>query len=746
MIVERPDMQVKVNLTREELEKAKEMLGREPNIVELGMIDIMWSEHCSYKSSREVLKILPREGEHVIIGPGQDAGVVDIGNGLAVVFKIESHNHPSAVDPYNGAATGVGGIIRDILCMGARPIALVDSLRFGFPSSPHARWLFRYVVKGIADYGNCTGIPTVAGQVEFDPSFERNCLVNVGCVGIARKDRIMPSVASNPGDVLVLVGGSTGRDGIHGVTFASKTLSEKSEEERSSVQIGDPFMKKLVIEATLEAVETGYVRGLKDLGGGGLTCATSEMAAKGGTGVEIELSKVHLREEGMTPYEIMLSESQERMLFVVDPKGLDKVLSVFEKYEIPYSIIGRVTDTREVVVKLNGKVVARVPAKLLAEAPLAKRTSKKPAYVEKLRDIPPPPMPENLEETLPQLLSSPNIASKEWVYQQYDHEVGIRTVVKPGQADAAVLRIIEEDGGNRGIAIKADCNSRHMYLDPFNGAAGALAECCRNIVAVGGKPLAFVDCANFGNPEKPEIFWQFEMAIKGLAYMARGLGIPCVGGNVSFYNEDETTGRAVKPSTEVLAIGLVEDLKHVTTMAFKSAGDVIVVVGKTFREVGGSEYYYIVHGIEGGKVPAADPNREKSSMNAVLEGIRRGYVTAAHDISRGGFAVALAEMAIQGGRGAEVFLDNMPREPMRIDELLYSESNARFIITVEEKNLDNFISLCRNTGAPFGIIGRVSRSNRLILRYESLVLEYDVHHLEKAWKMPIWEYMEGLRS
>jgi len=727
---------VQVELTQEEVGKAKQLLGRAPNDVEVGMMDIMWSEHCSYKSSRPVLKLLPTKGPRVIVGPGYDAGVVDIGDGLAVIFKVESHNHPSAIEPYNGAATGIGGIVRDILCMGARPVALLDPLRFGSMKSGHSRWLFQYVVKGIADYGNCIGVPTVAGEVEFDESFETNCLVNVVCVGVARVKDLKLAEMRKPGDILVLAGSSTGRDGIHGVTFASRTLTEMSEADRPAVQIGDPFLKKLVIEATLEAIKTGYVRGLKDLGGGGFTCASSEMAAKGKVGAELWLEKMRLRETGMTPFEMMLSESQERMLFVVNPKGLSRVLKVFEKWDLPYSVVGKVTPTHELVVTLNGKVVGHMKPEILADAPVIYRKAEKPSYVDELKRKPKPPMPRNLSDILYRLLAAPNIASKEWVYRQYDHEVGVRTMVKPGDSDAAVLRILEAP--NKAIAVKADCNSRHCYFDPYNGHAGAVAEAARNVVAVGAEPLAIVDGCNFGNPEKPDVFWQFKEAVRGVADMCKALKTPCVGGNVSFYNEDDRTKKAVKPTAMVVMVGLIENLDWVTTMALKEAGDVIIAVGKTYPELGGSEYYYEIHSLEGGVAPKADGKREKASMNTVLQSIRKGHVTAAHDCSKGGLAVALALMAIKGGLGVNVNIEKIPAKKMRLDELLFSESYARFIITAREEDAKHIIKIARKNGAPAKMIGEVTKAEQYILNYKGKsIVKCSPRKMSEAWSQTI---------
>ncbi|MHA1299902.1 MAG: phosphoribosylformylglycinamidine synthase subunit PurL [Candidatus Helarchaeota archaeon] len=732
---------VHVDLKPFEIEKIKKMLKRTPNMTEIGMIDVMWSEHCSYKSSRPVLKLLPTEGSRVIIGPGQDAGVVDIGEDLALVFKIESHNHPSAIEPYNGAATGIGGIVRDILCMGARPIGLLDPLRFGNIESGHSRWLFQYVVKGIADYGNCIGVPTIGGEVEFDESFETNCLVNVGCLGIAKKEDISPSKASNPGDLLILMGGSTGRDGLGGVTFASRLLTEESEEDRPAVQIGDPFTKKLIIEATLEALNTGYINGLKDFGGGGLTCVTSELAEGGGTAVEIDLDKVFLREPGMIPYEIMLSESQERMMFVVSPEHVKEIIKIFKKYDVPHAIVGRVIEGDEVIVKKEGEVIARLPATLLADSPTIDREAKKPEYIDELKRIKKPVMPKNFTEIIYRLLKSPNIACKSWVYTQYDHEVGDRTVVKPGQGDAAVLRILNT---NRAVAIASDGNSKHCYLDPYNGAAGQFAEACRNVVAVGAEPIAMVNCLNFGDPEKPEVFWTFKETVRGMTDMCKGFNVPCVGGNVSFYNEDNVTKTAIKPSPVIMIAGLMESLDYYTTLAFKNAGDAVLIVGETFDEMGGSEYYKIIHEVLGGIAPKVNIEKEKNTLKSVLTAIRGGLVTSAHDCSKGGIAITIAEMAMKGKLGAEINIDEIPSKNLRLDEVLFSESHGRFILTINEKDLDNVLQIFNDNNVICKKIGNVLDSNTFKLKSSKENIKCNLDKMIENWTETIPKFMGAI--
>jgi phosphoribosylformylglycinamidine synthase len=664
-----------LSLTKQEIAYVRNALAREPNVLEWFMIDAEWSEHCSYKSSRVLLDRLPTRGNLVIQGPGYDSGVLDIGHGYVLTAHIESHNHPSAVDPYGGAATGVGGVIRDVLCVGTRPIALLDMLRFGpIETSSHSRWLLKNVVRGIADYGNCTGIPTVGGEVEFDESFERNCLVDVACVGVGRKSDLVLAEARNPRDTVILVGGSTGRDGIHGVTFASKTLAKDSDEDRPAVQIPDPFMKKLIIEATLEAIKTGCVRGLKDLGGGGLTCASSEMAAKAGRGMEIDVSKVHLREVDMSPIEVMISESQERMLFIVEQGNEERVEDILSKYGVPYARIGKVREDGDLVVRTGSVELARLPATLLATAPIIPRQKESPKVLQPELDV----KSVDLKNTLIKMLSSPNIASKSWIFTQYDHEVGARTVVKPGEADAAVIRL----PNGRFAALKADGNSEYCSLNPREGVKSVFAEACRNVSATGAKPIAMLDHLQFGDPNDPEVFWSFEETVDGLAETARCFETPCIGGKVSFYNEDERRGKAIKPSPVVLVIGLIEDERHITRMAFRSAGDSVVVIGKTHRDLGGSEFNRI-HGLTSPVPPRIDLDLERRTTRTVLECIEDGFVRSCHDCSRGGLAVAISEMAVAGNIGAQIDLDRVPSDPLLPHELLFSESNSRFILTTE---------------------------------------------------------------
>lgn len=677
------------------------------------------------------MALFPTEGKNVIMGPGDDAGIVDLTEDLALVMGMESHNHPSAIEPYGGAGTGIGGIIRDIISMGAMPVALLDSLRFGPLEDQRSRYLFEYVVKGISDYGNRVGIPTVGGEVEFDENFQFNPLVNVVCAGLVRKNSIVRGIAPNVGDVFVLMGGRTGRDGIHGVTFASEELTSSSElESRPAVQVADPFTKKQVMEATLEALEKIDIQGLKDLGGGGLTCCISEMAAKGGNGARMELTKVPLREEGMTPYEIMLSESQERMVFVVNQKDVAGLVAIIEKHELPYAVIGEVTDQGQMVVTQEGEVVADLPCELLADPPLVEREAREPIHHEEYVELEDSPA----DKALLKLLSSLNVASKKWVYRQYDHEVQVRTVVKPGD-DAAVLRVDQE----KGFTLTTDCNNIHCYLDPYHGGAGAVAEAIRNVVAMGSDPLCMVDCLNFGNPEKPEVFWQFQKCVQGMSDVARRFNLPVISGNVSFYNETE--GVTVNPSPVVSVAGAI-DLKDIRTTPFKNESDVIILIGNTHPELDGSEYHKSMHGVMQGKAPQVDMEAEFQSAQAVLKMVKKddqGNITAVHDLSSGGLAVSLAEMALEGGWGATVDISRVPGDgDMTPIQVLFSESHARYLLTVREEYANDITNTLRNMGVPAASIGRVE-GNSLVI--EQAGLRIAVEELKKAHQGAIEKFM-----
>jgi len=702
-------------LSPEEYKKTCQILGRQPNFTELGIFSVMWSEHCSYKNSLAVLKKLPREGKKLVVKTGEEnAGAIDLGNNLAVVFKIESHNHPSAVEPYQGAATGVGGIMRDIFTMGARPIACLNSLRFGELTHQRARYLMDGVIRGIGDYGNCFGVPTVGGEIYFEDCYLSNPLVNAMAVGLVKKNKMAFARAAGVGNPVLIVGSSTGRDGIHGATFASEEISKKSESKRPSVQIGDPFTEKLLLEATLEAINFGYVVGIQDMGAAGLTCSSAEMATKGNCGMEIDVALVPLREEKMTPYEIMLSESQERMLVVTKKDKVKELQKIFAKWDLNSKIIGKVTDDGILRVKNNGKVVAEIPAKALVVgggAPVYQREKKRPKYLEKLHQFKPSEIsePENFNEVLLKLISSPNIASKIWVYQQYDTSVRTNTVVKPG-SDAAVLRIRNT---NKALAVKTDGNGRYIYLDPYTGGQIAVAEAARNVVCAGGRPLGITNCLNFGNPYDKEIFWTFHEAVMGMGKACEILETPVTGGNVSFYNEDKDQKRAVYPTVVVGMVGLIEDIKHITTCWFKNEGDLIVLLGKNKEELGGSEYLKVIHNLVKGKPPQIDLNFEKRAQETCLEAIQAGIIKSAHDCSEGGLAIALAECCITNPErifGAKINLV----DKIRTDALLFGETQSRIVISLSPDSLKKLVRIAKKYKVLCEVIGEVTW-DRLII-------------------------------
>ncbi|MFJ7408701.1 MULTISPECIES: phosphoribosylformylglycinamidine synthase subunit PurL [unclassified Lysinibacillus] len=674
-----------MGMSDEEFAMVEGILGRLPNWTETGLFSVMWSEHCSYKNSKPVLSKFPTKGPQVLQGPGEGAGIVDIGDEQAVVFKMESHNHPSAIEPYQGAATGVGGIIRDVFSMGARPIAMLNSLRFGELKSARGKYLFEEVVAGIAGYGNCIGIPTVGGEIQFDPCYEGNPLVNAMCVGLIDHKDIQRGIAAGVGNTVMYVGAKTGRDGIHGATFASEELTEESENQRPAVQVGDPFMEKLLLEACLEVVKSDALVGIQDMGAAGLTSSSAEMASKAGSGVEMNLDLVPQRETGMTAYEMMLSESQERMLLVVKKGREDEIKAIFDKYDLDAVAIGVVTDDKMLRLLHNGEVVANVPADALAEdAPVYHKPSAEPAYYAEFQAMDnAEPAITDYKETLNALLKAPTIASKEWVYDQYDYQVRTSTVVAPG-SDAAVIRV---RGTNKGLAMTTDCNSRYIYLDPEVGGAIAVAEAARNIVATGGTPLAITDCLNFGNPEKPEIFWQIEKSADGISAACTALNAPVIGGNVSLYNE--RSGEAVYPTPTIGMVGLIEDLAHVTTQDVKAAGDVVFVIGETKTEFGGSELQKLLNnGVISGKAPAIDLEVEAARQQALLKAIKAGLVQSAHDVAEGGLAVALAETTFGApGLGIDVTLTGSATTA------LFSETQSRFVVTVKEENAAAFVEI-----------------------------------------------------
>ncbi|MES9682089.1 phosphoribosylformylglycinamidine synthase II [Bacillus sp. AFS001701] len=714
-----------MGLTDEEFQLIKSIIGRNPNYTELGLFSVMWSEHCSYKNSKPLLRKFPISGEHVLQGPGEGAGIVDIGDEQAVVFKIESHNHPSAIEPYQGAATGVGGIIRDVFSMGARPVALLNSLRFGELETPRVKYLFEEVVAGIAGYGNCIGIPTVGGEVNFDPCYEGNPLVNAMCVGLINHKDIKKGQAHGAGNTVMYVGASTGRDGIHGATFASEELSDASDEKRPAVQVGDPFMEKLLLEACLEVVQNDALVGIQDMGAAGLTSSSAEMASKAGMGIEMNLDLVPQREAGMTAYEMMLSESQERMLLVVEKGREQEIVDLFEKYDLHAVSVGRVTDDKMLRLLHKGEVVAELPVDALAEeAPVYHKPSTEPAYYGEFQAME-NYIPEisDSKETLKQLLSQPTIASKEWVYGQYDYMVRTNTVVAPG-SDAAVIRIRDT---KKALAMTTDCNARYLYLDPEVGGKIAVAEAARNVVCSGARPLAITDCLNFGNPEKPEIFWQLEKATDGMSEACNVLSTPVIGGNVSLYNE--TNGEAVYPTPVVGMVGLIEDVEHITTQNFKTAGDLIYIIGGAEAEFGGSELQKLLNGKIFGKAPSIDLAVESSRQEQILAAIQAGVVASAHDISEGGLAVAIAESTFGPSEvGATITIEG--NEVVS----LFSETQSRFLLSVKPEHKEQFEAL-----VDAKLIGTVTEETSVTVRNENneTVLHASVDELKQAWKEAI---------
>jgi phosphoribosylformylglycinamidine synthase II len=700
-------------LTEEEFDKMIKSLGRVPTFTELGIFSVMWSEHCSYKNSIALLKTLPRSGERLLVSAGEEnAGLVDIGDGLAVAFKIESHNHPSAVEPYQGAATGVGGILRDIFSMGARPIAVLNSLRFGDLGDKRVQYLFKNVVKGIADYGNSFGVPDVAGEIYFDKCYQGNPLVNAMAVGIVEHDKVALASSKGIGNSVMIVGSSTGKDGIHGATFASEEISEKSESKRPAVQVGDPFVEKLLLEATLEAIASGYVVGVQDMGAAGITCSTTEMSAKGRSGMQINLDLVPLRESGMTSYEIMLSESQERMLFIVEKGHEGDVTKIFEKWDLHAVVIGSVVDTNSVQIDVGSVRVADVPSKVLVlggDAPVYTRETKEPGYLAKTRafDANSVPIPKDFNEILIELLGSPTIASKRWVYEQYDSMVRTNTVMD-ASGDAGIVRI---KGTEKALAMKTDCNSRYVYLNPRRGAQIAVAEAARNVVCVGAKPIAITNCLNFGNPYDPEIYWQFREAVKGITDACKAFGTPVTGGNVSFYNEDPSG--AVYPTPVIGMLGLIEDQGNIIGSRFSSQGDVVILFGESKPEVGGSEYLFLRTGQMVGEAPAIDLESEKRLQTCVLEMINRRLLVSAHDVSEGGLAVALCECAFGQATNLGVTVSAGALTGVRPDFDLFGEHQSRIIASARPADVADILSLARSSAVPAVALGSVTNRGRI---------------------------------
>ena len=729
-------------LTDGEYARIVELMGREPNLTELGLFSVMWSEHCSYKSSRVHLKTLPTQGARVLQGPGENAGAVDIGDGLAAVFKIESHNHPSFIEPYQGAATGVGGIIRDIFTMGARPIALLDSLRFGPLDDPRSRRVLKGVVSGIGGYGNSIGIPTIGGEVMFDESYAGNPLVNVFCLGIARHDEIVKSAASGVGNPVYYVGAKTGRDGIHGATMASAEFDDASAEKRPAVQVGDPFMEKLLLEACLEVMKTDACVGVQDMGAAGLTCSTCETGAHGGVGVEIDVASVPQRESGMTPYEIMLSESQERMLLIVKRGREADVERIFEKWDLHAVKIGEVIVEQRLRIKDRGRVVADVPnVALTDEAPVYRRPIRAPEGREELRQIPrdemgPAPRPA---DGLLTLLGAPTIASKAWIYRQYDYMVRTNTLV-PAGAGAGVVRV---KGTPRALAMSVDGNGRFAFLDPRRGAELAVAEAARNVACAGALPIGATNCLNFGNPERPEVMWQFAEAVAGLAEACRALEVPITGGNVSLYNE--TDARPILPTPVVGVVGVLEDASCVLTRMFPSAGLAIVSFGENLGELGGSEYLKTICGLLRGRPPELDLVRERHLQRLLVDLAARRLIRSAHDCAEGGFAVALAECCFGSGVGADVAIDTASSDG-GVDLLsatLFGESASRVIASVRPEDVDAVLELALAAGVPARRIGLTGGAAIRIVVHGAPAIDCSLGEAEARWNAALAQWIEG---
>ena len=732
-----PEIVREHGLTVEEFRRITDLIDRTPNMTELGIFSVMWSEHCSYKSSRPYLRKLPVEGPKVLQGPGENAGVIDIGDGLAVVFKIESHNHPSFIEPRQGAATGVGGIMRDIFTMGARPIALMNSLRFGDLEEPRTRFLLNGVVDGIASYGNCAGVPTVGGEIYFDSCYNGNILVNAFCLGLVKTDRIFLAGAGGVGNQILYVGSKTGRDGIHGASLlASSEFDETTEDKRPTVQVGDPFTEKLLIEACLELFEFDWVMGVQDMGAAGLTSSSFEMAHRAKTGVFMDLSKVPLREEGMIPYEILLSESQERMLFVIEPGHENEAFAILDKWGLDGAIIGEVIEESCVRIQFDGKEVVNLPVFPVVDGALdLKREVKHPEYLDQVAHIDLTELPDfsRGDTALKKLLACPNIASKEWVFEQYDHMVRLNTLVLPG-SDAAVLRIKDTQ---KAVAISVDCNSRYCYLDPYEGAAIAVAEACRNVVCSGAKPIGLSNCLNFGNPEKPEIMWQFQQAVEGMGDACRFFDIPVVSGNVSLYNE--TKGEAIYPTPTIAVVGLIEDQNRIMTQGFKKSGDQIALIGFTMEELGGTEYLKIMFDRSEGKPPVLDRKHEKQVQDFCWELIQKGFISSAHDCSEGGLAIAVAESCFSyGGQtlGATLTLEST----LRNDTLLFGETQSRIIISFPEERINEIEDLAMTFPVDFSLIGKVGGSHFTVTVNEEEVIKQEINILKEIWKTSLGSY------
>ena len=722
-------------LTEAEFDGVVRALGREPNALEAAMFGALWSEHCGYKNSRPLLKRLPTKGPQVLQGPGENAGVVDIGDGFAVAFKMESHNHPSAVEPVQGAATGVGGILRDIFAMGARPVAVLDALRFGPLESARTRYLLHGVVEGISLYGNAVGVPTVGGDIFFHPCFEENPLVNVMALGFLKHEDLQRGTVGGVGNRLVYVGSKTGRDGLGGAVFASADLSDASKEDRPAVQVGDPFMEKLLLEACLEAIDRGLVVGVQDMGAAGLTSSVAEMAHRAGRGVELWLDRVPRRETGMSPAEVMLSESQERMVLSVVPEGEAELLELLEYWELDAVVIGEVTQGDRLRLFDGDALVGDMPVAALNEAPTYTRKGVESPEVVAKRETPMDvPLPEDLNMVLLRLLESPTVASKRAVFERYDYQVQTNTVVVPGAADAAVLRV---KGTTKGVAATVDCNPRYCYLDPFEGAKLAVAEAARNLACVGARPLAITDNLNFGNPTRPDVYYALERAVEGLREACLALHTPVTGGNVSLYNQYAAGGelRAIYPTPTVGMVGVLPDVSKHATQGFKREGDTLLLIGENTAELGASEYLAWIHGLEVGQPPRVDLPREKAVQDAVIALVQNGLCDTAHDVSEGGLAVALAEMALGGGLGAKVSL----MDALHPDALLFGEAPSRILVAVEPSRLEEVGAALSTYEVPVAEIGTVG-GERLVIHVKGQgLVGLSLERLQTAYETPLQE-------
>lgn len=726
----------KLKLTSEEYFKIVELIGREPNEVELHMFSVMWSEHCCYKNSKALLKEFPTKNKFVVVGPGENAGVVDLGDGIKVAFKIESHNRPTAVEPFQGATTGVGGILRDIFTMGARPIAVLDSLRFGDLDIPRSKFLFSGAVNGISHYGNCTGIPNIGGESYFYPTYNENPLVNAMAIGLIETDEIVKSGASGTGNPVLYVGSKTGRDGLGGASFASSGLTEKSHEDRPAVQVGDPFTEKVLIEACLEAFKTGYIVAAQDMGAAGLTCSTSEMAAKGNVGIDVDLDKVPIRTENLTPIEYMLSESQERMLFVVK-KGFEKeITNIFTKWGLDSVKVGEITSGEKIIIRHKGKIVVDMPAKALVDnTPVYKREAKIPSYYlsnQEFNQISVNDLKENeILPTLKTILASPNVCSKKWVYSKYDHQVQTNSVVKPG-GSAGVIRIKAGKAGSpcKGLAASCDGNSAYVYLDPYVGSKIAVAEAARNVSCTGAIPIAITDNLNFGNPEKPEIYWQLSQSVKGIKEACMELDTPVTGGNVSLYNE--SNGVDIWPTPVIGMIGYIENVELVVDSFFKSSGDLIILLGKQKNEVGASEYLFHKTGQFKGKVPEIDFGLEKIVQLSVRDLIKKKLIQSANDCSVGGLLTTLCESGFENELGFELSsLGSDKTGNIRIDSLLFGETQSRIIVSIDEKNINDVEKVLKEKKCPYELLGKVTSGDSLI---NQVNFKSNISELKKIWK------------